>query len=126
MAAKAASKPSPARGGSDDESVDVPSSHDPKGIVTAMSSESLIKDACRRGLTTDRGNIWMKLAGAVDSEERYLAALEKVFGASFEKPSKIYRVRACVGCPSFSTVTLPTLAASVHLLHLTFTLNICV
>lgn len=87
-----AAKALPSRAGSDDESVDGPPSTDPKGIITAASSEKQIKESCRHGLANDRGNIWMRLAGATDSEERYMAALEKVFGPSAEKPSKIYRV----------------------------------
>ena len=81
-----------ARTGSDDDSIDV-SGELKGGVLTAASSEKLIKHACRHGLSTDRGNIWMRLASATDSEERYLLAVERVFGAGNEKPSKVYRVR---------------------------------
>lgn len=56
-------------------------------------SEKSIKRACRLGLTNaERAVMWVRLAGATNREDYYLAALEKVFGAGNIKPSKVYRV----------------------------------
>jgi hypothetical protein len=57
------------------------------------ASEKSIKRACRLGLTNaERALMWVKLSGATNREDYYLAALEKVFGAGNIKPSKVYRV----------------------------------